>query len=261
MSGAVRKRKAESGALYHHKHDVAPSFEELTAMTLVAFTGDARVDADVLPASEAGMAIAVYLPTGMRGSELKRMRLQSLGHESIQHQASGERFECLKMTAFDCKTRDHHLSQLLPHSNAWRCGVGALGVCVLLRVALHGPPPTSMRCDAESWHVLGAPTGASFDRRLKDVFRVAGVRRQLHDPLTYLGRHVGSRQLQHAGGTSEGGAARRGHAAGSAWQHYTECPLPDLLRLAGNDPQAPFVAAHLAPSLHGEADAVVTGRT
>ena len=37
-----------------------------------------------------------------------------------------------------------------------------------------------------------------------------------------------------AGGSAEGGAARTGHS-GSARDHYTECPLPDLLRLAGND--------------------------
>eukprot|EP00966_Prymnesium_polylepis_P096826 2243296-Prymnesium_polylepis.1 len=74
----TRELKKESGALYHHKHDVAPTQEELMTMTYVGFSGDQRVHADVLDSLESGMALALYLPTGARGSELKKMHLQSL---------------------------------------------------------------------------------------------------------------------------------------------------------------------------------------
>ena len=57
--------------------DVAPTQEELMTMTYVGWSGDQRVHADVLDSLESGMALALYLPTGARGSELKKMHLQS----------------------------------------------------------------------------------------------------------------------------------------------------------------------------------------
>lgn len=256
VNGTTRRDKAAAGTLYHHKHDMAPSLEQLTAMTLCGLTADQCVHAGVLDALEAGMAIGLYLPTGARGSELKKMHLQSLGYEPIQDEKSGHVFECLKLTAFETKTKEHHLNQILPHSNPWRCGVGLLGLSVLVRVRLYGAPPFGMRTDGNSWKMMGTFV-STLDDRIKAVFRVAGVRRQLNDPVTYLGRHFGTRLLQHAGGSAEGGAARRGHSNGTASYSYTECPLPDMLRLAGNDPAKPFVPAHLSPSLQPAADAVV----
>jgi len=252
----TRETKAADGSLYHHKHDLAPSYEQMTTMCSVAFTGDVRVSSDLLEAVEAGMAVAIYLPTGARGSELKKMHLQSIGYESIPHERSGLLFECLKLTAFECKTKDHHLNQYLPSSNPWRCGVGAFGVSVLVRIKRDGPPPFSMERNGASWNVIGSGVGRSFDRRLNDVFVVAGVRRQTGDPLTYLGRHFGTRFLQHQGGSAEGGAARRGHTSGATFA-YSECPLPDLHRLMGNDPDRPFLPAHHQTTLYPFADAVI----
>ena len=257
---AVNKKskqlKAESGKLYHHKHDVAPSQEELMTMTYVGFSADRRVDSEVLESLEAGMAVALYLPTGARGGELKKMHLQSLGHECIQDEKSGLSFECLKLTAFETKTKEQHLNQILAHSNPWRCGVGLLGLSLLVRVVKHGAPPFSMQTTEMSWKIIGTNVD-TLDRRIKDVFKVAGVRRQMGDPVTYLGRHFGTRLLQHAGGSAEGGAARRGHSNGTASFSYTECPLPDLLKLAGNDSSAPFLPAHHSKKLHPLADAVL----
>lgn len=252
----TRETKAANGSLYHHKHDLAPSYEQMTTMCAVAFTGDARVSSDLLEAVEAGMAIAVYLPTGARGSELKKMHLQSIGYEPIPHERSGLLFECLKLTAFECKTKEHHLNQYLASSNPWRCGAGALGISFLVRVKRDGPPPFSMERNDASWNVIGSAVGKSFDRRLNDVFVVAGVRRQTGDPLSYLGRHFGTRILQHQGGSAEGGAARRGHTSGATFA-YSECPLPDLHRLMGNDPDRPFCPAHHQTSLYPLADTVL----
>lgn len=256
VNSDTRDGKAADGSLYHHKHDLAPTYEQMTTMCAIAFTGDVRVDTQLLEAVEAGMAIAIYLPTGARGSELKKMHLQSIGHELIPHERSGIPFECVKLTAFECKTKDHHLNQFLPASNPWRCGVGAMGVSLLVRVKRDGPPPFTMQRNDASWKVVGTSIGKSFDRRLNDVFEVAGVRRQSNDPLTYLGRHFGTRLLQHQGGSAEGGAARRGHTSGATFA-YSECPLPDLQRLMGNDPDHPFVPAHLQPSLYPYVDAVL----
>jgi hypothetical protein len=252
----VKKQKAESGKLYHHKHDVAPTQEELMTMTYVGFSGDQRVDADILDSLEGGMAVALYLPTGARGSELKKMHLQSLGHERIQDEKSGVTFECLKLTAFETKTKEQHLNQILAHSNPWRCGVGLLGLSLLMRVKLYGAMPFSMQTNDKSWKIIGTNVD-TLDRRIKEVFKVAGVRRQQGDPVTYLGRHFGTRLLQHAGGSAEGGAARRGHSNGTASFHYTECPLPDLLKLAGNDSDKPFTPAHHQVELYPLVDAVL----
>ena len=96
----TKELKAESGALYHHKHDVAPTQEQLITMTYVGWSGDQRVHANVLDSLESGMSLALYLPTGARGSELKKMHLQCLGYEAIPDEKSGLTFECLKLTAF-----------------------------------------------------------------------------------------------------------------------------------------------------------------
>merc|ERR1711965_1056816 len=125
---------------------------ELITMTYVGWSGDQRVHADAL---ESGMSLALYLPTGARCSELKKMHLQSLGYEAIQHEKSGLTFECLKLTAFQTKTKEQHLNQVLPHSNPWRCGVALLGLSVLVRVAQHGPPPFTMQTDERSWKIFG----------------------------------------------------------------------------------------------------------
>ena len=252
----TKELKAESGSLYHHKHDVAPTQEQLMTMTYVGWSGDQRVHAEVLDSLESGMALALYLPTGARGSELKKMHLQSLGHEAIQEEKSGLTFECLKLTAFETKTKAQHLNQILAHSNPWRCGVGLLGLSLLVRVQRDGAMPFTMKTDERSWKIFGTNVG-TLDDRIKQVFKVAGVRRQKGDPLTYIGRHHGTRLLQHAGGSAEGGAARRGHSNGTASFHYTECPLPDLLRLAGNDSAKPFVPAHHNSDLYPFADAVL----
>ena len=248
--------KAATGELYHHTHDLAPTQEQLMTMTYVGFSGDQRVHADILDALEAGMAVALYLPTGARGSELKKMHLQSLGHEAIQEEKSGLTFECLKLTAFETKTKDQHLNQFLAHSNPWRCGVGLLGLSLLVRVKLCGAMPFTMQTNEHSWKLIGTNVG-TLDDRIKKVFDVAGLRRQHGDPITYLGRHYGTRLLQHAGGSAEGGAARRGHSNGTASFKYTECPLPDLLKLAGNDSGKPFVPAHLQHEHHPLVDAVL----
>jgi hypothetical protein len=254
VNAHVRDERRAKGTMYHHKHDLWVTREEITAMTYSGFTADQRVDPEILDATEAGMSIALYLSTGARGSELKKMHLQSLGHERIQDEKSGHSFDCLKLMAFDTKTRGEHLNQIVAHSDPWRCGVALFGLSVLVRVALCGPPPFTMQTDERSWKVFGSRV-STLDRRIKDVLRVAGVRRQLDDPVTYLGRHFGTRMLQHAGGSAEGGAARRGHKVGT--MNYSECPLPDLLRLASIDPDQPFVPAHLNPDLEDLVDAVL----
>ena len=177
--------------------------------------------------------------------------------ESIPHEKSGNLFSCLKLTAFETKTKSHHLNQFLAHSNPGRCGVGLFGLSMLVRVALHGPPPFRMQTNDQSWRVVGSNAN-TLDQHIKNVFKIAGVRRQNDDPVTYLGRHYGTRLLQHQGGSAEGGAARRGHGDGkTSGFHYTECPLPDLLKLAGNDSECPFVPAHLNPELSEPADSVL----
>ena len=228
------RRKRNDGSLYHHKHDVAPSQDQLTAMTRCGFVADPHIAADVLDALEAPMAIGLYLSTGARGSELKTMHLQSLGHELIEDAASGLAYDCLKLTAFETKTKQQHMNMILAHVDPWRCGIGLLGLSLLVRIERHGFPPVSMATHEGSWRVLGT-NADTLDKRIKDAFGIAGLRRQLGDPVTYLGRHFGTRLLQHAGGTSEGGAARTGHASRSARETYTECPLPDLRRIAGRD--------------------------
>ena len=114
------------------------------------------------------------------------------------------------------------------YSFAWR-SQNAQSTCLIQVFAVCGSPttgrevqrqcPFTMRTDEHSWKIIGTSVG-TLDDRIKEVFKVAGVRRQHGDPITYLGRHFGTRLLQHAGGSSEGGAARRGHNNGTASFHY-----------------------------------------
>ena len=250
-------RRAEAGTLFRSKHDLTPSPEQLTAICYSAWTADQRIAADVLEAVEAGGSVALYLPTGSRGGEIKKLSLQSLAYERLQHEEGGVEFPCLKLTAFETKTKERHLNQFLAHSNPWRCPVGLLGLSLLVRVTTVGPPPFKMGRDEHSWGVLGSNLN-TLDARIKSAFAVAGIQRQNGDVVTYLGRHFGTRFLQHQGGSAEGGAARRGHGDGStAGFHYTEVPLPDLLRLASNSATHPFVPAHLDESLTASANVVV----
>ena len=252
----TKELKAASGKLYHDKHDLAPTPEQVVAMCYTGFSADQHVHGEVLDALEAGMAIALYLPTGARGSELKRMHLQVLGHESIYDNDSASVFECLKLTAHGCKTKAKHLSQILAHSNPWQCGVGLLGISLLVRNAMYGAMPFTMQTNDESWMIIGSNVD-TLDRRMETAFNLAGMERQTDDFITYLGRHFGTRLLQHAGGSAEGGAARRGHKSGATF-NYSEVPLPDLCKIAGcvyNGKH--FVPAHHHSNLRPFADAVL----
>lgn len=251
-----RERRASSGDLYHTRREIAPTFDQIISMTYCGFTCDQRVDADELSAMESGVSIALYYATGARGSELKKMRLQSIGTTPIEDTQTGLTFHSFQLVAYGTKTKAEHLNSLLPHSHPWLDGVGLLGLSILLRVKARGPPPFEMATTGASWNLLGSNVD-TLDRRLRDCFAVAGLRRQKGDPVTYLGRHDGTRRLQHAGGSSDGGAARTGHAAGTARHHYTTMPLHDQLRLAGNFASAPFVPAHQRDDLGPLADAVL----
>eukprot|EP00966_Prymnesium_polylepis_P319927 7376342-Prymnesium_polylepis.1 len=255
----TKELKAASGKLYHHKQDLAINYEEIWTMARVGFTGDQTVHAEILDSMEAGMAFALYMQTGARGGELKKMHIQSLGHQGIQDTDSGEIYDCLQLTAFETKTKAQHLNQILAHANPWSCAVGLLGCTLLVRVKKHGAMPFSMQTNENSWKIIGTDID-TLDDRMKKVFEVAGVRRQLNDVLLNCGRHRGSVLLQHAGGSKEGGDARRGHNSnsGTAAFHYTAAPLPDLLKLAccmynGK----PFVPAHHKPDLFPLVDAVL----
>lgn len=259
VNTANREHKAETGTLYHHhKHDIQPSFEQITEMTYLGFSADQCIDTEPLEALEAGMALGLYMPTGARGSELKRMQLQSLKHLGpIQIEKHGVSFEGLRLIAFDTKNGKDHPCELLPHSNPHRCGVDLTGLSLLMRVKLYGPPPFCMQTNANSWKLYGTSVGASMDRRLRDLFEAVGVKRQSGDQLSGLGRHYGTQLLQHAGGSAEGGERRTNHESGGAHHKYTSVPLPDLLRMAGNDADQPFVPAHLHTDLSTPADAVL----
>ena len=109
-------RHRADGTLFHHKHDLAPTPEQLEAMGRAALDADAHVAAAPLDALEAGMAVALYMDTGARGKELKSIHLQSLGHERVADADSGVLFDMLKLTAFETKTKLEHLNQLLAHA-------------------------------------------------------------------------------------------------------------------------------------------------
>lgn len=251
------KRKAEDGSLFRSKQDLNPTPEEITAMCFTGWTGDQRVHADMLSSIEAGASVAIFLPTGSRPSEVEKMHFQTISYKTIAHNKSGIAFECLQMTAFETKVKEIHMNQFLAHSNPWRCGVGLFGLSLLVRVSTVGPPPFQLEVTPESWKLFGSNMNTLGDR-LKTVFQVAGIEREAGDALKYIGRHYGTRDAQHQGVSTEGGAARRGHGDGkTSGFHYTETPLPDLLRLAGNDADTPFLPAHHSIPLRAKADEVV----
>lgn len=242
----VDRQNAASGNLFHQKRDLTPSPEELTTMFRVAFTADARVDAsDLLAALETGMAQTLYLHTFARAYELKKLQMQSIGTKVLRHERSGSSFRVFELTVHQTKTKSEHLNQMLASSNPWDCPVGALGMSMLLRMRRRGLPPIRMELDDESWRVMGSDVGASFETRTHRLFALAGLRRQKGDPLFNLGRHFGTRKLSHQGGTDAGNKKMKGHASGNPGT-YSEVPLPDLLRVMGNDPDAPFEPAHLS---------------
>eukprot|EP00966_Prymnesium_polylepis_P143546 3313731-Prymnesium_polylepis.1 len=59
------------------------------AACYVGFSGDQRVHAEVLDSLETGMAFALSFPTGARAGELKKLQLQSIGHEEMRDETSG----------------------------------------------------------------------------------------------------------------------------------------------------------------------------
>lgn len=253
--------RRSDGSRYHNRQDLTLTHQQMMTMSIVGLTGTARVDADLLKSVETGAAFAIWNPTGARTSELTRADLQSLGMERIEYQAGGTQWPCMHFMSLNTKTGGDHRNVFLPTSNPWMCGVAGLGMSILVRVRTYGHgPPLSMCNNSDSWKIL-ITTGDKkpMDRRLNTLFELAQCRRQKNDVLSYAGRHIGTRNLQHQGGTAEGGAARRGHKQGNAAHHYITVPLPDLLRLSGNyaDDRA-FVPAHLAGGkLHDLADAVL----
>jgi hypothetical protein len=249
------------GSRYHNRQDLTLTHQQMMTMSVVGLTGSVRVDADLLHSVETGAAFAIWNPTGARTSELTRADLQSLGVETIEYASNGTRWPCMHFMSLNTKTGSDHRNMFLPTSNPWMCGVAGLGMSILVRVRNYGHgPPLSMCNNSDSWKIL-ITTGEKkpMERRLNTLFELAQCRRQKNDVLSYAGRHIGTRNLQHQGGTAEGGAARRGHKQGNAAHHYITVPLGDLQRLSGNyaDDRA-FVPAHLAGgALHDLADAVL----
>ena len=253
--------RTSDGSAFRHKADVSITPQQAMAMILPALTGNRRVDADPLNAVETGASFAVFLTTGARTAELTGCHLQSLGVETIDFAAGGgTTWDSVFFTALYTKTGNDHRNSFLANSNPWMCGVGGIGMSILMRVARYGHgPPLSMNVDANSWKLF-VTTGDTkrYEKRFNNLYEIARVARQKRDNLTYAGRHIGTRDLQHSGGTAEGGAARRNHKQGNAAHHYITIPLADQLSLAGNyrDERA-FVPAHLVRSLHGAVDVVL----
>ena len=104
------------------------------------------------------MAIALYLITGARGSELKCIHLQSLGYERVPDADAAVTFDMIKLTAYETKTKLAHLNLLLAHAHPWRCGAALLGLSVLVRTATRGAPPFAMATDADNRLLRKCPT-------------------------------------------------------------------------------------------------------
>ena len=253
--------RCKDGSRYHNRQDLTLTHQQMMTMSVVGLTGSALVDADLLHSVETGAAFAIWNPTGARTSELTRADLQSLGVETIEYESNGTRWPCMHFMSLNTKTGSDHRNMFLPTSNPWMCGVAGLGMSILVRVRNYGHgPPLSMCNNSESWKIL-ITTGEKkpMERRLNTLFELAQCRRQKGDVLSYAGRHIGTRNLQHQGGTAEGGAARRNHKQGNAAHHYITVPLGDLQRLSGNyaDDRS-FVPAHLTGgTLHDLVDAVL----
>ena len=253
--------RCRDGSRYHNRQDLTLTHQQMMTMSVVGLTGSARVDADLLHSVETGAAFAIWNPTGARTSELTRADMQSLGVETIEYESNGTRWPCMHFMSLNTKTGSDHRNMFLPTSNPWMCGVAGLGMSILVRIRNYGHgPPLSMCNNSDSWKIL-ITTGEkkTMDRRLNTLFELAQCRRQKRDVLSYAGRHIGTRNLQHQGGTAEGGAARRNHKQGNAAHHYITVPLGDLQRLSGNyaDDRA-FVPAHLTGgTLHDLTDATL----
>ena len=255
------ENRCKDGTRYHHRQDLTLTHQQMTTMCVVGLTGSDLVDADVLRSVEAGAAFAIWTYTGARTSELTRAEMQTLGLYPVENESSGISWPCMTFTSLNTKTGSDHRNPMLAASNPWMCGVAGIGMSILVRVRTYGTgPPLSMCRTSESWRVLDTiDEKKPMERRLNTIFELARCRRQKGDVLSYAGRHIGTRNLQHQGGTAEGGAARRNHKQGNAAHHYITVPLADLLRLSGNyaDDRA-FVPAHLTGgTLYDLADAVL----
>lgn len=255
------EERCRDGTRYHNRQDLTLTHQQMMTMSVVGLTGSALVDADLLSSVETGAAFAIWNPTGARKTELTNAEMQSLGVETIEYASNGTRWPCTHFMSHNTKTGNDHRNVLLPTSNPWMCGVAGLGMSILVRVHKYGHgPPLSMCRSSDSWKIL-ITTGEKkpMDRRLNTLFELAQCRRQTGDVLSYAGRHIGTRNLQHQGGSSEGGTARRNHKQGNAGHHYITVPLKDLQHLSGNyaDDRA-FVPAHLAgEKLHELVDVVL----
>ena len=247
-----------TGTLFHDKKDFAPNYEILERMTYCGWTGTDRVHGNILHSVEAGMAIAVYLLTGARGSELKKMVLQDMGWTEFQDCRAGETFMGLRLMAHLNKTSVLHLNELMCHSHPWLCGVGLVGLSILIRIkTLRQPPPFKMGVDEETWHLFGTSV-STLDSRINEIYMVAAAHTENGDPVTYLGRHLGTRLLSDQGGSKDGGEARTGHhSGGTARKHYMGMPAQDKQRLTGTLPEHPRLASHLHGSLNTLSDAVI----
>ena len=137
-TGSIHQRrtdKAEKGTLYHHKHYVAPTFEELTAMTRVGLTA---TRASTRPGRRArGGAAAPTCPPA-RALELRALHLQTLGHEDIQHQDTGDTFP---PQADRLRVQDKDSTQPPPPASTRGAAARRAGARLLLRIKRDGPPP------------------------------------------------------------------------------------------------------------------------
>ena len=254
----AKRRELADGSAYRHKQDVTPTPDQITAMCCVGWHGDQRVHEDVLTSIETGACLALFMKTAARAMELQKMHLQTIGHEPIPHRESGLVFESVKLTAFETKTKKEHLNQFQADVNPWDCAQGLLGFSILVRRKLDGPPPFTMQVNGNAWKLIGSwANPRTLETAFDSMFKVAKLDRQKGDVRFNIGRHAGSRFLQHQGGTAEGGAAMRGHGDGTARDHYTELPLEDQLRVAHNKADKPWMPAHLMEELSPFADAVL----
>ena len=262
VRAANGERDRQTGHAFHDRRDLAPEPEQMSDMIKTAFTGDARVentqDADILACVEPGAAIGLTMGVGARAKELTDAWLQSLKYHTVPHSKSGLKFEYISFDAFECKKHAKQANQMLANVSPWHDGVGGLGVSILLRVLQFGPPPFEMGVSPSSWKLLRTPTLSvnAWSRRLKNAFDLAGVHRQSDDFLLYIGRHHGSRAARHAGISSDGADKRRNHKNGSR-DFYESMAIDDLLWVANNDGDAPWMPAHQDPKHHPLADSVL----
>lgn len=250
---AVAKGK-QSGSIFGHKKDFAPDYDLLIVMCRCGWEATDKVHAVPLDALEGGMAIALYLLTGARGSELKKMVLQDMGRTKHQDTEAGEEFLGLRLMAHLNKTTVLHLNELMNHSHPWLCGIGLLGLSLLLRMKKRGThPPFTMGVDEDTWYLFGTRT-STIDKRINEIYKCAASATEDGEdadtekgyPVCYLGRHRGTILLQNQGGSKEGGEARTCHfSGGTSHQHYSGMPAPDMQRLTGTNPNNPRLAAHL----------------